>query len=431
MEQEASQKGTTEITTSKKINEFQSSPIGSRSDQLVALQPNKYSSKKNVRNLTIPLEKATLVKNRISALTSDNHVDTYRGTWNRFRKNLLVFISSPKNTFTSFSGLVCEANTRPGSNRNLEIKVRLSENLYSSFADLCFTAHLNSQLKEKQSSFFNQTYSATQEFNINKRLISRRVGLEVPAIPDFLKQSITTKRKGFQSNPIARAPLRGARSCAFEIEGLLFRGLTTDSFFLDFISVANVSNLLQGKILHFNSTLFSSNLKKEQVTDRPCSRSEHSARLSTYTKTTHENLIVCAHGNKEQDLVKIPLSVLLKKRNSNAKVYRGFYGSERLTIGIDSVSKVSPSVEVRKVRIGGATYTVPYVPHNSRQEGLGIRWLIDCASLKRERSKNSSELCLANELADSLKNQGESIKKRNQSHQIAAANRAYTRYRWW
>ena len=127
VEQEASQKGTTEITTSKKINEFQSSPIGSRSDQLVALQPNKYSSKKNVRNLTIPLEKATLVKNRISALTSDNHVDTYRGTWNRFRKNLLVFISSPKNTFTSFSGLVCEANTRPGSNRNLEIKVRLRD----------------------------------------------------------------------------------------------------------------------------------------------------------------------------------------------------------------------------------------------------------------------------------------------------------------
>ena len=104
---------------------------------------------------------------------------------------------------------------------------------------------------------------------------------------------------------------------------------------------------------------------------------------------------------------------------------------ESTRIGIEAVNKVLPSVETRKVRIGGARYAVPSVPHKNRQEGIGIRWLIACAFNKTKRSKDPFSLCLAHELADSFKNQGESIRKRESSHQLAAANRAYTRYRWW
>ncbi len=132
-----------------------------------------------------------------------------------------------------------------------------------------------------------------------------------------------------------------------------------------------------------------------------------------------------------QDSSKLPFAILQKKKNITIKNNSGIARFERVTIGLKSMLNVSPSVETRKVRIGGATYAVPYVPHNARQEGLGIRWLIACASAKKQRSNVSWDFCFANVLSDSLKNEGQSIKKRDQSHQTAAANRAYTRYRWW
>lgn len=379
-------KGITEIVDRNKNNKNQILPI-------------KFSSKKRVRNTITSTEKITLVKNRISVYAKNIDIDVYRGTWNRFRKNLLFFNRNSKNTSSSFSSK-SRASLSIISDRDLEIKVRFSENLYSSSFNLCTTAHLNSQLEKGHTFLSQQTHSAAQRFSLNKRLISRRVGLKVPLLSEFLKQNITTKK--------------------FEIESLIFRGLRTDTLILGFASLASACKFLQSRILYLNSNLLSSYLKREQSID-----------LSVSIRANNEKLIGCAQSSKEQDFIKIPRSVLLKKKNTSAKIYQGFYGLERTTIGIDSVTRVSPSVEVRKVRIGGATYAVPYVPHNKRQEGLGIRWLIACASLKRERSKHSSDHCLANELVESLKNQGESMKKRDQSHQIAAANRAYTRYRWW
>lgn len=369
-------KDTIKIVDSVKSNKNQNSP-------------SKFSVKNRVINPSILTEKIALAKDIISVSTLDSDVDIYRGTWNRFQKSLLLFYRNPKNAFTACF-----------SKRGLQVKVRFSENLYYSLTGLCRTALLNSQIKEEHTLLLSQIHSSVQQFSVNKRLISRRVGLKVVAAPELLKQSITTKRN--------------------EIEGIIFRGLVTDSLFVGLTSVLFVSNLLRKKRTHLNSIIVSSYLKREQFTDLP-----------TFTRGAHDKLIDYAQGSKDQDFIAIPPSVLVKKKNINAKTYRGVYGVECIRIGIDSVSKVSPSVEVRKVRIGGATYAVPYVPHKSRQEGLGIRWLIACASLRKERSKYSSEFCLANELADSLKNQGESIKKRDQSHQIAVANRAYTRYRWW
>lgn len=369
-------KGTMEIVDNEKNNKTQNFPI-------------KDTLKKGVKNIGLSPEKFTLERNKINAGILENNLDIYRGTWNRFRKNLLVFNRNPENT--SISSI---------TKRNLEIKVRFSESLYYNFTDLCTTSLLDSQIEEEHTFLFHKTQSQLKQFCVNKRLISRRVGLEVPAIFELLKQSITTKK--------------------FKIRGLIFPGFRTDTFILNLAPVLYITKILQSKRSHHNSFLLSSYLKSKEITKIP-----------TSITALNEKLTDCAQNNKEQDLINTPRSVLSKKKKINAKIHRGVHGVERITIGIDSVNRVCPSVETRKVRIGGATYAVPYVPHNSRQEGLGIRWLIACASVKKQRSKHPSELCLANELLDSIKKQGESIKKRDQSHQIAASNRAYTRYRWW
>jgi ribosomal protein S7 len=145
-------------------------------------------------------------------------------------------------------------------------------------------------------------------------------------------------------------------------------------------------------------------------------------------------LITTVQGCHEQDLSKNPFfpgRSLLQQKGTDLKKNREIYGIECTKIGIDSANSVSPGVETRKVRIGGATYSVPSVPHTSRQEGLGVRSIVACALNKKKRSKYPLALCLALELVDSLKNEGQSAQKRDQDHQLAATNRAYTRYRWW
>jgi ribosomal protein S7 len=352
--------------------------------------PMEDLQKKSARNLVIATERVTIEKNRTSLPALYNHVGRYRGTWNRLRKNLLVFYRNPDNTHRFFI-----------DNINVEAKTRLSESLYYNSTDLYTHLQLDPQLKE-HISLCREKKISLQPFCVNKRLISRRIGLEVAGASEFLKlkQSITLKKS--------------------EMEGSLFRGLATDSTSLNLASVVSIPKISQSQTLHSNLGLLSSLKKKEQVTD-----------LCTRTRAAHEKLVDAAQGGKKQDSNKIPSSVLLKKKYINAINYRGVHRIERIKIGINSVSRVSPSVEIRRVRIGGATYAVPYVPHNNRKEGLGIRWLLASASLKKQRSKYPSAFCLANELLSSFKNEGESTKKREQSHQIAAANRAYTRYRWW
>jgi len=98
---------------------------------------------------------------------------------------------------------------------------------------------------------------------------------------------------------------------------------------------------------------------------------------------------------------------------------------------IDLVQKaldnVAPSVEVKSRRVGGATYQVPVEVRSSRKMALAMRWLIDSA---RKRGENTMPKKLAAELIDASENRGGAIKKREETHRMAEANKAFAHYRW-
>ena len=93
----------------------------------------------------------------------------------------------------------------------------------------------------------------------------------------------------------------------------------------------------------------------------------------------------------------------------------------------DALDNVKPAVEVRSRRVGGATYQVPVEVRPERGMALAIRWLIDNA---RKRSENTMVDRLSAELLDAANNRGSAVKKREDTHRMAEANRAFSHYRW-
>ena len=93
----------------------------------------------------------------------------------------------------------------------------------------------------------------------------------------------------------------------------------------------------------------------------------------------------------------------------------------------EALDNVKPSLEVRSRRVGGATYQVPVEVRSSRRLALAMRWLIDSA---RKRGENSMPRKLAGELLDASENRGGAIKKREETHRMADANKAFAHYRW-
>ena len=92
-----------------------------------------------------------------------------------------------------------------------------------------------------------------------------------------------------------------------------------------------------------------------------------------------------------------------------------------------ALENVKPAVEVKSRRVGGATYQVPTEVRSTRRETLAMRWVIDAAS---NRSEKSMAQRLANELLDAADNRGTAVKKREDTHRMAEANRAFAHYRW-
>jgi small subunit ribosomal protein S7 len=93
----------------------------------------------------------------------------------------------------------------------------------------------------------------------------------------------------------------------------------------------------------------------------------------------------------------------------------------------EALDNVKPSVEVRSRRVGGATYQVPVEVRPERREALAIRWLITAA---KNRNENTMEERLAAELSDAVNNRGSAVKKREDTHKMADANKAFSHYRW-
>jgi len=92
-----------------------------------------------------------------------------------------------------------------------------------------------------------------------------------------------------------------------------------------------------------------------------------------------------------------------------------------------ALENIKPAVEVKSRRVGGATYQVPVEVRSARRETLAMRWAIDAA---RSRSEKSMALRLAHELMDAAENRGSAVKKREDTHRMAEANRAFAHYRW-
>ena len=93
----------------------------------------------------------------------------------------------------------------------------------------------------------------------------------------------------------------------------------------------------------------------------------------------------------------------------------------------EALDNIKPSVEVRSRRVGGATYQVPVEVRPERREALALRWLITAS---RNRNENTMEERLAAELMDAANNRGTAVKKREDTHRMAEANRAFSHYRW-
>lgn len=102
-------------------------------------------------------------------------------------------------------------------------------------------------------------------------------------------------------------------------------------------------------------------------------------------------------------------------------------GKNSLDIFKDALDNVRPSIEVRSRRVGGATYQVPTEVRADRAEALGIRWIILNASKRSEKTMIDR---LSGELLDASNNRGAAVKKREDTHKMAEANRAFSHYRW-
>ena len=98
-----------------------------------------------------------------------------------------------------------------------------------------------------------------------------------------------------------------------------------------------------------------------------------------------------------------------------------------MAVFAQAIENVKPRLEVKSRRVGGATYQVPIEVNPERQVGLALRWIIDYS---KARKGVEMKKALASEIAEAYKNQGNAIKKRDDTHKMAQANKAFAHYRW-
>ena len=134
-------------------------------------------------------------------------------------------------------------------------------------------------------------------------------------------------------------------------------------------------------------------------------------------------------------LTKFTNSLMMKGKKSVAeKIMYGALeimekksGQDPVKLFHDAIDNVKPAVEVRSRRVGGATYQVPIEVRTDRRQALAIRWLVD---ISRKRSEHTMTERLSAELLDAANNRGAAVKKREDTHRMAEANKAFSHYRW-
>lgn len=128
------------------------------------------------------------------------------------------------------------------------------------------------------------------------------------------------------------------------------------------------------------------------------------------------NLMIAGKKSTSEKIFYSAMDIVEKKTSENA-----------LEVFEKAVKNVMPVLEVRSRRVGGATYQVPVDVREERRQALAIRWLV---SFSRQRSERTMAERLANELVAAYKNEGGAIKKREDTHRMAEANKAFAHFRW-
>jgi small subunit ribosomal protein S7 len=102
-------------------------------------------------------------------------------------------------------------------------------------------------------------------------------------------------------------------------------------------------------------------------------------------------------------------------------------GQPQIAIFEQAVRNITPLMEVRPRRVGGSTYQVPMEIRGERRQSLALRWLVNATRARQGRSMSEK---LANELMDAYNNTGNAVKKKEDTHRMAEANKAYSHFRW-
>ncbi|MFN3701733.1 MAG: 30S ribosomal protein S7 [Alphaproteobacteria bacterium] len=142
------------------------------------------------------------------------------------------------------------------------------------------------------------------------------------------------------------------------------------------------------------------------------------------------NVMVDGKKSVAEKIVYGAVEILESKAAKEGKSFEGdavAAKSKGLRLFHDALKNVKPKLEVRSRRVGGATYQVPVEVRSERAMALAIRWIIDAA---RKRNENTMIERLANELFEAANDRGSAVKKRDDTHKMADANKAFAHYRW-
>ena len=134
--------------------------------------------------------------------------------------------------------------------------------------------------------------------------------------------------------------------------------------------------------------------------------------------------VVMVDGKKSvsESIVYGALDIIADKKEKSRDDYQ-----QVLAIFVEALDHIRPTVEVKSSRVGGSTYQVPVEVRPARRDTLAMRWLVDAA---RNRGEKSMAQRLAGELLDASDNKGSAVRKREDVHRMAEANKAFAHYRW-
>ena len=141
------------------------------------------------------------------------------------------------------------------------------------------------------------------------------------------------------------------------------------------------------------------------------------------------------HKFKDQVITKFMNRIMEDgKKSVSEKIIYGAFDivfdktkKEPLSFFHDAINNVKPNLEVKSRRVGGATYQVPMEVRPKRAQTLAMKWIVDCAVKRNEKTMKER---IANEIIDAFNNKGNAVKKREETHKMAEANRAFSHFRW-